>query len=542
MTSGQFAAASKQWLQRKMETDIQALIRQVLKEAELEKCLRFFFLSSRPGIIYGSGHLAKHIISFCHIFHKEIACLLVLPDEGCTVVMRHGYAPCYELNNLPENLDTHEHDLLLGLHESRHAEVKKNLAASKAGFAAICDPISWENSIQALKGAKTKLFALYDEYEKTAAGNVAAINKCGCGQSAKKLIIHAGMPKTGTTALQKFLFINRYKLKSLDFYYKTPLMDEEKHKEMLLAYKNIYHEDLSESNHNSILSAEYFIFNNINDFAVFINRFKTRFIIYLRDPLSFAQSYMLHTVRTYPVNTSRPPLPCNRLYEYMSMQLDLLYGFFNGSLPTEDLLTLRPFFPNAAAHWLEKDFCRLAGIDSLAEFTFPEPQNVNLPVDFCFFMAHLCSLPLTEEEFFNIEDELQLIAGRQSNTPSLPAARKFRLFSLRQIENVPINLIRRYTEASRRMGDASFYDRGREAMLRLEQVPYRQLPEDLQYEIFYKLSPQSRNAILRLWPLWRELPRKLRGSAFLPDIPEDEDSAKLISSWAATHYKNMPLK
>ena len=79
-------------------------------------------------------------------------------------------------------------------------------------------------------------------------------------------------------------------------------------------------------------------------------------------------------------------------------------------------------------------------------------------------------------------------------------------------------------------------------MLKLEQVPYRQLSEDLQYEIFYKLSPQSRNAILRRWPIWRELPQKLRGSAFLPDIPEDEDSARLISRWAATHYKNMPLK
>lgn len=526
----------------KMRTDIQALIRQVLEEAELEECLRFFFLSNRQGIIYGAGPLTKNILSFCHIFRKKIACLLVLPGEGRTAVMRHGYAPCYGLDNLPENLDTHEYDLLLGLHESRHDEIKKNLAASEAGFASICAPISWENSMQALTVAKATLFALYDEYEKNAAGNAAAINKCCSGQSAKKLIIHAGMPKSGTTTLQKFLFINRDKLKSLDFYYKTPLMDEEKHKEMLLAYKNIYYKDLNESGHNNILSAEYFIFNNINNFEAFINRFKTRFVIYLRDPFGFAQSYMLHTVRTYPVNTSRPPLPCNRLYEYMSIQIDLLCGFFNGSLPPEDLLTLRPFCLKTAEHWLERDFCRLADIDSLADFVFPEPQNVNLPVDFCFFMAHLCSLPLTEEEFFNIEDELQLIASRQANAPSLPAARKFRLFSRRQIENVPTDLIHRYAEVGRRMGDAYFYDRGREAMLKLEQVPYRQLPEDMQYEIFYKLSPQSRNAILRLCPLWRELPRKLRGSAFLPDIPEDEDSARLISRWAATHYKNMPLK
>ena len=525
-----------------MGTDIQALARQVLEEAELEKCLRFFFLSSRHGIIYGTGPLVKNILSFCHIFRKKITCLLVLPGEGRTAVMRHGYAPCYDLDNLPENLDKREHDLLLGLHESRHAEVKKTLASSKVDFAAICAPISWENSMQGLKAAKARLFALYGEYEKKAAGNAAAINKSCCDQSAKKLIIHAGMPKSGTTALQKFLFINRDKLNSLDFYYKTPLMDEEKHKEMLLAYKNIYYKDLSESGHNNILSAEYFIFNNINDFTVFINHFKTRFIIYLRDPFSFAQSYMLHTVRTYPVNTSRPPLPCNHLYEYMSMQIDLLYGFFNGSLPAEDLLTLRPFRLKAAAHWLEMDFCSLAGIDSLAEFAFPEPQNVNLPIDFCFFMAHLCSLPLTEEEFFNIEDELQLIAGRQAKASSLPATRKFRLFSRWQIENVPTDLIHRYAEVGRRMGDDSFYERGREAMLKLEQVPYRQLPEDLQYEIFYKLSPQSRNAILRRWPLWRELPQKLRGSAFLPDIPEDEDSARLIGRWAATHYKNMPLK
>lgn len=526
----------------KMGTDMQALIRQVLEEAELDKCLRFFFLSSRQGIIYGAGPLVKSILSFCHVFRKKIACLLVLPAEGYTAVMRHGYAPCYSMDSLPKNLNPHEHDLLLGLHESRNAEVKKNLAASKTDFAAICAPTSWEKSLQALKAAKATLFALYDEYEKTAAGNASAINKCYCGQSAKKLIIHAGMPKTGTTALQKFLFINRDKLKSRDFYYKMPLVDEEKHKEMLLAYKNIYYKDLSESGHNNILSAEYFIFNNINDFAIFINRFKTKFIIYLRDPFSFAQSYMLHIVRTYPVNTSRPPLPCNRLYEYMSMQLDLLYGFFNGSLPAEDLLALRPFRLKAATNWLERDFFRLAGIDSLADFVFPEPQNANLPVDFCFFMAHLCSLPLTEEEFFNIEDELQLIAGRQANTPSLPAAKKFRLFSRRQIESAPTSLIHRYDEIGRRMGDAFFYERGKEAMLKLEQVPYRQLPEDLQYEIFYKLSPQSQNAILRLWPLWRELPRKLRSSAFLPDIPEDEDSAKLISSWAAMHYKNIPME
>ena len=170
-----------------MGTDIQALIRRVLEEAELEKCLRSFFLSSRQGIIYGTGQLAKNILSFCHIFHKKIACLLFLPGEGRTAVMRHGYAPCYDLDNLPENLDTHEHDLLLGLHESRHADVKKNLAAGKAGFAAICAPISWENSMRALKAAKATLFALYGEYEKTVASNAATINKFCCGQSAKKL-------------------------------------------------------------------------------------------------------------------------------------------------------------------------------------------------------------------------------------------------------------------------------------------------------------------------------------------------------------------
>lgn len=526
----------------KMETNIQTLIRQVLEEAELEECLRSFFLSKRQGIIYGTGPLVKTILSFCHIFRKRIVCLLVLPDERQTAVMRHGFAPYYDLSNLPEDLDTLEHDLLLGIHESRHAEVKKNLAASKVGFAAIYAPASWENSMQALKTAKATLFALYAEHEKTAADNAAATNIFCCSQNAKKLIIHAGMPKCGTTSLQKFLFINRDKLKSLGFYYKTPLMDEEKHKEMLLAYKNIYYKDLSKSDYNNILSAEYFIFNNINDFAAFINRFKTQFIIYLRDPFSFAQSYMLHTARTYPVNTSRPPLPCNRLYEYMSMQIDLLYGFFNGSLPAEDLLTLRPFHLKTAGHWLERDFCRLADIDPLAEFAFPEPQNVNLPIDFCFFMAHLCSLPLTEDEFFNIEDELQLIASRQARATTFPAVKKFRLFSRRQIENVPTDQVHRYAEVGRRMGDDSFYERGREAMLKLEQVPYRQLSEDLQYEIFYKLSPQSRNAILRRWPIWRELPQKLRGSAFLPDIPEDEDSARLISRWAATHYKNMPLK
>lgn len=521
-----------------METDIQALIRQVLKEAELEKSLRCFFLSSRPGMIYGAGHLAKQILSFCHIFRKRITCLLALPGEGRTAVMRHGYAPCYELDNLPKNLDTHEHDLLFGLPENRHAEVKKNLIESGAGFAATYTPLLWENSMLALKRAKAKLLALYGEYENAAGKAIARYKYCS-GRSEKKLIIHAGMPKTGTTTLQKFLFINRDKLKLIDFYYKTPLTDEEKHKEMLLAYKNIYFMDLNELNYNNILSAEYFIYNNIKDFTVFVNRFKTKFIIYLRDPLSFAQSYMLHTVRTFPVNTSRLPLPCNRLYEYMSMQLDLLYGFFNGSLPAEDLLTLRPFCQKGAYHWLEKDFCRQAGIDAISDFTFPDPQNVNLPIDFCYFMAHLCSLPLTEEEFFNIEDELQLLAGRRTNVPGLHAAGKFRLFSRRQIENVPADLIRRYREAGRRMGDASFYDRGREAMLKLEQVPYRQLPEDLQYEIFYKLSQQSQNAILRQWPLWRELPRKLRGSAFLPDIPEDEDSARLISTWATSHYKDM---
>lgn len=502
----------------------------------MEASLRRFFLSSRPGMIYGAGHLVKRILACCHIFHKNIACLLVLPNEGCTAVMRHGYVPCHEARALPEHLEAREHDLLLGLHESRHAELESSLVEDGIEFATVCAPSSWENSLEALEVAKSRLFALYDEYEKNAARTSPVAQAVRVSSPGKKLIIHAGMPKTGTTALQKFLFMNRDRLKQLGFYYKTPLRDEEKHKEMLTGYENIYLEDLCGSNYDNILSAEYFIFKNIDDFQMFARHFKTEYIIYLREPFGFAQSYMLHTVRTYPVNTSHAPLPSNRLYEYMAMQLDLLYNFFHGKLPGEDMLTLRPFCPRADPHWLERDFCRCAHIAPLSGFMFPGPQNVNLPVEFCFFMAHLSSLPLTEEEFFNIEDELQLLAARNVRTAVHFAPGKFRLFSRRQIESVPGELVRRYTEVGRRMGDDSFYERGREAFLQLEQVPFRQLPEDMQYEIFYALSSQSQKAILRLWPLWRELPHKLRGSAFLPDIPEDEESAGLLRCWARTHF------
>lgn len=169
-------------------------------------------------------------------------------------------------------------------------------------------------------------------------------------------------------------------------------------------------------------------------------------------------------------------------------------------------------------------FCSLVGIPTEGlNFNIPR-ANSSLGVDYAFFLAHLSFTPVPFEQLQKILIEVYALS-RKHPSP------KYRLFSRRQISEIPLDLIHQYEELGKRIGDPDFWDRGYREVMAMEQCPYRQLSEDRQYEIFEQLSPESQQAIHDVWPRSRELPGKLRGSAFLPDIPEDIETATAMRLW-----------
>lgn len=359
----------------------------------------------------------------------------------------------------------------------------------------------------------------------------------------KKLYMHIGVPKTGTSSLQNFLYKNRAQLQKRGVLYPNTINGWPQHVELWpLSLKNNYinktntlpfeqyKEQIAHSDCDTvILSSELFCISSIvDDYYPLTSQYDTTYIVYIRSPLPFAQSLMLQNVLNYYIDKTYHMsrlLATDALNEYISCQLAWIKHFFHG-MPSSDTVLIKSYDVENISGKLIENFCSLVGIQDISTLSPPSRDNVELSLEAYYFLAHLALLPLTRSRMLSIEKELRGLS-RGSTSP----ASRYRLFSRRQIESIPQNFVQDYEALGRRIGYPDLWQSGLDAMLKREECPWRQLPADRQWEIFEKLSPQNQEAITRVWPVRDPFPGTLRGAGFLPDIPEDEKTAYLMRRW-----------
>lgn len=497
-------------------------IRETLLESSLEESLKNFFLSGEPAFIFGAGNQARIFLHYCRILHKQIRGILVsdinnflLPDELSEEV--------FVLSEFIHSERFIGHDIVLAVGRSVANEVAFYLRDRHV----VCVG-DWIKANEILSECERKIYTYYDELCSNV--NIAK-------EKNKKCYIHAGMQKAGSTTLQRFLWRNRNALYEAGFCYPEPMTDSEAHFEIFAGIRSpvnqyvipasfypgkisplpIYNKMFSENlNKNFILSYETFCFYDPLFFEKHLCFDEIVFFLFLRTPLLYAQSYMLESVRAN-IFALENLLPLNTLSNVIFDQISVVNNF---SISKKYKLNIQSIHSQN----ILVAFCALADIptDGL-NLNIPR-ANSSLGVDYAFFLAHLAVIPLSFESLRKILIEVYALS-RKHPSP------KYRLFSRRQISEIPLDLIHQYEELGKRIGDPDFWDRGYREVMAMEQCPYRQLSEDRQYEIFEQLTPESQQAILDVWPRSRELPGKLRGSAFLPDIPEDIETADALRLW-----------
>lgn len=115
------------------------LLQKLAADETIEPKIKDFFLSRKPGIIYGGGHQSRLILDFAQLFEKEIICLLVSAN-GARKMMYYKDIPLYCVDDLPTSLDKNN-DVILGLHSKHTEEVMKNLCQHE--FSSTYATVDW---------------------------------------------------------------------------------------------------------------------------------------------------------------------------------------------------------------------------------------------------------------------------------------------------------------------------------------------------------------------------------------------------------------
>lgn len=125
-----------------------AIKEKTLQSDEISPIWKRFIMSDRKAIIYGAGRQARILIDFCHMYQKEILCLMTTQSrERWGLLPREDELPLFLVQEFPENYDKNDYDVVIALGEQYSQEVHQLL--EKEGFKNVYQIKSWEkeNSI-----------------------------------------------------------------------------------------------------------------------------------------------------------------------------------------------------------------------------------------------------------------------------------------------------------------------------------------------------------------------------------------------------------
>ena len=142
----------------------------------------------------------------------------------------------------------------------------------------------------------------------------------GLAGMKKRLFMHIGLPKTGTTAIQTFCREHRSVLEDHDLYYPAPLPGLHGHSDICPTRKPLLGKDddidanmekrvssiLSSSCRRALISEEALLQSTPSELRVFFDTFDVCVIAYLRSPMLLEHSALLYEGFSYMLDSKSP--------------------------------------------------------------------------------------------------------------------------------------------------------------------------------------------------------------------------------------------
>jgi hypothetical protein len=216
----------------------------------------------------------------------------------------------------------------------------------------------------------------------------------------KKLYLHIGVHRTGTTSLQNFLFANRTNLEAQGFRYAFHAPHHTDLAWQMLLGKldartlvaDLIRDIEDYGCHSMILSGEDFCqLENVQTLRLLLNHFDVRIICYLRRQDLWLESWYNQHIR-WPWNKEFSQLSAaaffERRNEFHWIDYDRMLTRW-ADVFGKDNLVVRVFEKGQLARPLETDFCDICGIDATS-LELPRRQfNASIPIDALELLRHL---------------------------------------------------------------------------------------------------------------------------------------------------------
>ena len=212
----------------------------------------------------------------------------------------------------------------------------------------------------------------------------------------KTLYLHVGFPKTGTSAIQDFLYVNSDQLKEIDYYYpKTGLLGRAGHALLAPALKradkktadDLLSEISGLKQKNIIISAEFFFGfteKEIEFLKSLFENFAVYIVVYFRRQDHRVESGYIQVIKDTDMRFSRDIARYIWWLKKNPRRLNY-YAFLRPWAKTfgKTNIIVRVYEKRQLPDGLLPDFLKNVGIHDISRFTIPEKDvNPTLPVAF----------------------------------------------------------------------------------------------------------------------------------------------------------------
>lgn len=343
----------------------------------------------------------------------------------------------------------------------------------------------------------------------------------------KKLYVHVGFFKTGSTTIQTFLNKNNEWLKS----HGVPSVgdphrfintgnDISTHEKYSHSLQSVLQEDLDHfltSSHSSgVISSEFFPRYLDDGFLHWLKKhFDTTIIAVLRNPVSMREAGFQQAVKALSQGSLWGcPAPQDYHWHCESTFLDH-YGAVFG----KNAVTVLPYDSLNKNGRLLETFINTIGIPDLAGSDIPGRQNERLDYDYFLFLLQSLFFPIPIDIRRALLNELTILSGKKEDAQTvliIPRENHRACLRLREHE------LRYLSKEYLRLPD--WFEYCKDYLEKQKDADYAELPLSKQRAIFEQLPPDIQEALDRAMPESLK-PRRL------PPLPTDSASYALMNAW-----------
>ena len=348
--------------------------------------------------------------------------------------------------------------------------------------------------------------------------------------SRRRLFLHIGHPKTGTTSIQTWFLANREALRSAGILYPTTGLNDSAHRLLSPAFyaqrhlpneaPAVMHRLIREIESSScsvvFISFEGFGLDHPRSLALLRELGEVTVIYYVRRQDHLAESMYAQHVRSFLRMEIRPPdLWLEQVFHCDYLAVAERFATFFGA----DRFRLRPFEPTALAGGdVVKDILNVMGVTPPSNLPPPTSRNETLRRSYLSFKRALNLLPLLEEEHRLLARQLTMLSQHDTSpSPRHLFSPDTRLALLERHASLNATLAREFLE---RPDGRLFQDTSLDP--NAPWAPLTPLAPSDQWDIFERLSPEGQ-AILTT--LYRPARLANRGEPLLPHLPDGNESA-----------------